>query len=67
MVHEDAREINIHDAAELAYWLKVFDTSHEELLVAVANVGPHAGRVTEFLARGSSSEPTPAGPLPDGG
>jgi hypothetical protein len=63
----DTRRIELHDPGELAYWLKALDTTHAALLDAVAAVGSGAGDVSDYLKRGSKSEPPPAGPKPDGG
>ena len=60
--------IDIHDPADVTYWVQVLDTTHEKLLVAVAKVGASPDRVREYLTRGSSAQP-PGTPeqLPDGG
>jgi hypothetical protein len=63
----DTRYIELHDPAELAYWLKALDTTHEALVAAIKAVGPGAGDVRDYLRRGSTSEPPPAGQKPDGG
>jgi hypothetical protein len=64
---QDTRYIDIHAQGEIAYWIKVLNTTHEELLAAIAAVGPQASAVSAYLKRGSSSEPPPAGQVPDGG
>ena len=57
----------IHADADLAHWLKVLDTTQEELLAAIAKVGNDAADVAAYLRRGSNSEPTGTTQLPDGG
>ena len=59
--------IDFSGDGDLTYWLKVFDTTHAELLEAMAQVGDGAADVAEFLQRGSSSEPPGTGQIPDGG
>ena len=59
--------VDIDGAGDLAHWLKVFDTTHEKLLEAIAAVGDDAAAVSEFLRRGSDAEPTPTPQIPDGG
>lgn len=49
----DPRFIDMSNPAELAFWLKVFDTSEHELLNAVDAVGTSAQRVKDFLQRRS--------------
>jgi hypothetical protein len=59
--------IDINAEGDLAYWIKVFDTTHVELLGAIAAVGDDAASVGSYLKRGSRSEPTPVPQIPDGG
>jgi hypothetical protein len=47
----DPRFINVDDLSEMDYWAKYFDTSRDELLAAVSEVGASAQRVRELLAR----------------
>lgn len=42
---DDTRFIDLETRGELEFWLKVFDTSKEDLEAAVAAVGPYAGAV----------------------
>jgi hypothetical protein len=63
----DAKSIDVRNAGDVAYWTKALDTTHEGLLAAVHAVGPDPAAVIAHLRRGSSSEPTPAGQVPDGG
>ena len=63
----DERRIDIHNPAEVVYWLKAFDASHAELIQAVSTVGTDAAAVSAWLRRGSDSEPPAAGQIPDGG
>lgn len=62
-----AQRINVHDPAELAYWRKALDASHEDLVSAIAKVGDDAAAVSAYLKRGSDAEPPPVAQLPDGG
>ena len=59
--------VDIDGAGDLAHWLKVFDTTHEQLLEAIRVVGNDAAAVSEYLRRGSDAEPTPTQQIPDGG
>ena len=52
---------------DLAHWLKVFDTTHAELLAAIREVGDDAAEVAAYLKRGSDSELPPTPQIPDGG
>ena len=47
----DYRFVDLADPAEAEYWLLVLDTSRPALEQAVAEVGPHALAVGEFLRR----------------
>ena len=64
---ETRGRIDFEGEGDLAHWLKVLDTTHARLLEAMAQVGNDAAEVSEYLRRGSESEPPPAGPFPDGG
>jgi hypothetical protein len=46
--HDD-RIIEIDKADELAYWVKFFGTSNDELLAAISEVGPLAQMVRDHL------------------
>jgi hypothetical protein len=59
--------IDIASEGDVAHWLKVFDTSREELLAAVAAVGADAAAVSSYLDRGSDASPAPVPQIPDGG
>ena len=59
--------IDISGDGDLAHWLKVLDTTHEELLAAIDAVGADAADVAAYLRRGSDSEPPGAPQIPDGG
>jgi hypothetical protein len=52
----DTRVIEFDDPDELKYWVKYFETSHDELLAAISAVGQAAhdvkGYLTEKLSRG---------------
>jgi hypothetical protein len=63
-MHSNSR---IHADGDLAHWLKVLDTTQEELLAAIAKVGNDAADVATYLRRGSDSEPPGTSRLPDGG
>ena len=45
----DTRAIEIEKQGELDYWVKFFDTSPDELLAAISEVGPYAGPVGVHL------------------
>ena len=45
----DVRTIEIEKHGELEYWLKFFETTHDELLAAISAVGPYAGPVAVHL------------------
>jgi hypothetical protein len=45
----DTRVIELETRGELEYWLKVFDTSADELMAAISHVGPYAGAVAIHL------------------
>lgn len=45
----DTRLIELERTGEMEYWLKVFETSQDELLAAMSEVGPSAGAVAKFL------------------
>ena len=45
----DTRPIEIENQGELEYWLKFFDTTHDELLAAISEVGARAGPVALHL------------------
>ena len=59
--------VDIAAEGDLAYWLKILDTTHEELLAAVDAVGDDAAEVAAYLRRGSDAQPTGTAQLPDGG
>ena len=59
--------IDLSGEGDLNYWLKVLDTTHPELLEAMAQVGDDAAKVAAYLRRGSDAEPTGTTQLPDGG
>ena len=59
--------IDPHTPTELTHWIKVLDTTHEDLLAAIAVVGPDAGAVSAYLKRGSDAEPPGVEQKPDGG
>jgi hypothetical protein len=64
---ETRGRIDIGAEGDLAHWLKVFDTTQPELLAAIEKVGDDAAKVSEYLRRGSASEPAGTSQLPDGG
>ena len=45
----DTRFIDLDSRGELEFWLKVFNTSKDELLAAISEVGPYAGAVAIHL------------------
>lgn len=45
----DTRSIDLETRGELEFWLKVLDTSKEDLDAAIAAVGPFAGAVAIYL------------------
>jgi hypothetical protein len=59
--------IDIDADGDVAYWLKVLDTTRGELMAAIAKVGDDSARVAEYLKRGSDAEPPGTSQLPDGG
>ena len=59
--------IDIDAEGDLVYWLKVLDTTHDELLAAIDQVGDDAAEVSAYLKRGSRSEPPGTAQIPDGG
>ena len=63
----DERRIDIHNPAEVVYWLKALDANHAQLVEAVTTVGTDAAAVSAWLRRGSDAEPPAAGQIPDGG
>ena len=64
---EPVGRIDTNADGDLAHWLKVLDTTREELLDAVAHVGDEAAQVAAYLKRGSDSEPPGTPQIPDGG
>ncbi len=64
---EPRGRIDISGDGDLAHWLKVLDTTHAELLAAIAKVGDDAADVAEYLKRGSDAEPPAVAQIPDGG
>lgn len=48
---QDARQINVHERYELAYWTKALGVSEEVLMRAVKKVGTSADAVKHVLAR----------------
>jgi Protein of unknown function (DUF3606) len=48
---QDARDIDLEARGELEYWLKVLNTTKDELLAAISAVGPYAGPVATYLKR----------------
>ncbi|HZZ93640.1 MAG TPA: DUF3606 domain-containing protein [Usitatibacter sp.] len=59
--------IDLGGAHDMAYWVKVLDTTPERLREAVDAVGTDAVKVSEYL-RGDSGENPPGAPqIPDGG
>ena len=46
---EDIRSIELDVHGELAFWLKVFNTTKDELLAAISAVGAYAGPVKRYL------------------
>ena len=59
--------VDISGDGDLVYWLKVFDTTHDELLAAIDKVGDGAADVAAYLRRGSDAEPAGTAQIPDGG
>ena len=47
----DERSIGLDDPMEIAYWLKFFDTTQDELLAAISAVGMSAEEVRRHLRR----------------
>ena len=47
----DTRVIELEGRGELEFWLKVFNTTEDQLLAAISEVGPYAGAVAELLQR----------------
>jgi hypothetical protein len=47
--YRDDRFIGIDDPMEIAYWLKFFDTTRDELLAAISAVGMSAEEVRRHL------------------
>ena len=45
----DTRFIELERTGELEYWLKVLDTTYEELLAAISEVGASASAVARQL------------------
>jgi hypothetical protein len=43
------RQLDLDTESELAYWLKYFDTTRDELLAAVSAVGTRANDVRTYL------------------
>ena len=52
---EDRRQIDVHEAYELAYWSRKFGVSREELAEAVQKVGTNAEDVAIELGKPSVS------------
>ncbi len=45
----DTRLIELDSRGEIDYWLKIFNTTQDELLAAISEVGPYAGAVDIHL------------------
>ena len=59
--------IDLAGQGDLAHWIKVLDTTHDELLAAIGKVGTDAAEVAAYLRRGSDAEPPGTSQIPDGG
>jgi hypothetical protein len=59
--------IDLAGDGDLAHWIKVLDTTHDELLAAIDKVGTDAADVAAYLKRGSDAEPPAVPQIPDGG
>jgi len=46
----DGRQVELDAPAEVAYWVKYFDTTRDELFAAVSATGTLAGNVAVYLA-----------------
>ena len=45
----DERSVEIERTGELEYWMKVFNTSQDELLAAISEVGTSAAAVAQHF------------------
>jgi hypothetical protein len=59
--------IDLGGAHDMAYWVKVFDTTPERLREAVDAVGPDAVEVSRYLRSDRGEQPPSAPQIPDGG
>lgn len=48
---QDPKQINVHEAWELAYWSRKFSVTEEELKAAVEAVGTQAADVAKYLGK----------------
>ncbi len=47
----DPRFIDLYSPAERAFWIKVLDTSEQELMKAIDAVGTSAQKVKDYLSK----------------
>ena len=55
----DERSVEIERTGELEYWMKVFNTSQDELLAAISEVGTSAAAVAMFFNSRDGADRTP--------
>jgi hypothetical protein len=47
--HPDVRAVEFDDPNEIAYWIKFFDTTRDELYAAISVVGTSAQAIKDHL------------------
>lgn len=61
------RPIDVNVPGDMEYWTKALGVTHEQLVNAIAAVGPDSAAVSGYLKGGSRSEPPGTEQRPDGG